>query len=192
MRYVPGLIPEKARVLPEYFKGNIYKTAKDNPVKLVFMWTGGIILILSALTYIKHPLLLVLFGWTGVIIIPPGHDWIERKWRFRFTGRIKAIFCTSLFLIALPLMIRYFRQDAELLVRQRLFDEKVAAAAKTAKQRKQQLQDSLEYYVRRGQQLANSHKIEDAEQWLQRAGMFAHTQADRSLISKEKDTYCDY
>jgi hypothetical protein len=80
---VPNLLPDTSKVLPDYFKGNIYKPTKKNILVAIIMWFSGILVFLFALANLNHFLLFLLLAFLGFMLIPLGHRFIEKKLRFR-------------------------------------------------------------------------------------------------------------
>lgn len=186
MRYVPNLIPEKSKVLPAYFKGDIYKSAKKNPIRDIAFWILGVIFFITALTFIKHPIMFLLFGFLGFILIPPGHRFIEKKFRFRLTPKIKTIATSLLFVGSLPLTNHYSAIDKQEEFQQKLIDEKNAKEKAIADQKELQRKDSLTFYIKQSNELGKSHKIDEANKKLQYAKSFASLPTEKEQIEKEK------
>jgi len=111
MRYVPNLIPKELKVLPEYFKGTPYTNVKPNIALTLFGYTGAVIFFLFSILCIKHVLLFLLYGCTGFIFLPQGHRFLERSLRFRLTTKIKAVTCSLLFIVTLPVFSHYYVLD---------------------------------------------------------------------------------
>jgi tetratricopeptide (TPR) repeat protein len=186
MRYVPDLIPDNSKVLPDYFKGNIYKATKKNPLRDTILWILGVIFLIGALVSISHPLMTLIFGLIGLILIPPGHQFIERKLKFRLTPKIKTIAASALFIGSVPLTSHYSDVDQRIVYQKRLADEKVAKEKAIADQKEQQRKDSLAFYLQQSHHLSQNHKIDEANKQLQFALGFASTQTDKNQIEKEK------
>lgn len=186
MRYVPNLIPDSSKVLPDYFKGNIYTATKKNSARDFLMWVLGIFFFVGAIVFIKHPILLLLFALTGFILIPPGQKFLEKKLRFRLTPKIKTIAASALFVGSLPLTNHYQEVDRQEAYQQKLLDEKIAKEKAIAEQQEQQRKDSLNFYIEQSNQLGKAHKIDEANKQLQYALSFATSQADKYQIEKEK------
>jgi tetratricopeptide (TPR) repeat protein len=186
MRYVPNLIPESSKVLPDYFKGSLYEATKKNPWRDVLLWILGISFFLAALVSIMHLWLLFLYGITGFILIPPGHKFIERRLHFRLTSKIKTAACAVLFIPSLPLTNHYSHINKQLAHQQKLLDEQTAKEKEIAEHNELQRKDSLAYYLQQGHQLSNQHKIDEAREKLQHALMFARTPSDKDLVEKEE------
>lgn len=186
MRYVPNLIPESSKVLPDYFKGNIYKATKENSLRDTIFWTLGVFFFIGALASLKHPLLFLFFALLGFILIPPGHKFLEEKFRFRLTPKIKAIAASALFVGSLPLSSYYNSIDEAAAYQQNLLDEKVAQEKAIADQKEQQRKDSLAFYISKSDQLIKSHKADEANKQLQYALAFASTPADKEQIEREQ------
>lgn len=186
MRYVPNLVPGSSKVLPDYFKGNIYKATNKNPLRDTIFWILGIFFFMSALVWLKHPFLFLNFALLGFVLIPPGHRFLERKFRFRLTPKIKAVAASALFAGSLPLSSHYIDIDKQEAYQQKLLDEKVAKEKAIAEQKEQQRKDSLTFYLQQSHQLSQNHKIDEANKQLQFALGFASTQTDKNRIEKEK------
>lgn len=188
MRYVPNLISKSSKVLPDYFKGHIYKPTKKNLIREIFFWIIGVLSFLGALIYIIHPLISLIFGLIGIILIPPGQEFIEKKLRFRLTPKIKTIFSTVLFIGSLPLSSHYSDVDKKLAFEQKLADEKAAKEKAISEKKEQQRKDSLSYYINLSNQFVEKHKLDKANQLLQNAMAFVSLPSDSERIEiKKKD-----
>jgi hypothetical protein len=109
MRYVPNLIPDNRKVLKDYFKGGIYRSHKQKPLLTIGGWLFGIFFLLwSFLALIYPPLSLVCFL-LGISLFPPGHNLIEKIFRFRWTTKIKTTFCAVLLVLIIPFSVVYGR-----------------------------------------------------------------------------------
>ena len=161
MRYVPNLIPEKSKVLPTYFKGDIYNTTEKNLLRDIVLWILGVIFFITALIFIKHPIVFLLFGILGFILIPSGHRFLEKKLRFRLTPKIKVITTSLLFVGSSLLTIHYSKIDKQGAYEQKLVDDKNAKEKAIAEQKEQQRKDSLTFYIqkrdRKSTRLNSSH-----------------------------------
>ena len=186
MRYVPNLIPDSSKVLPDYFKGSIYKATKKNLLRDTIFWVIGIFSLIGALVSINHPVMTFVFGLMGLFLIPPTHQFIERKLKFRLTQKIQAIVVSLLFVASLPLTSHYADIDQKVIYQQKLLDEKAAREKAISEQQEQQRKDSLTFYIKRGNQLAKEHKLNDASRQLQHAMTFASLPADKQQIENEK------
>ncbi len=186
MKYVPNLIPDNSKVLPDYFKGDIYKATKTSVARHALMWILGVFFFLSALAFIGHPLMFLMFGLIGFILIPPGHLFLEKKLRFRLTGKIKIIATSVLFIATLPLTSHYSEIDKQEAYQQKLVDEKVAKEKAVAEQKEQQRKDSLAFYIQQSDEFKKAHKIDEANKQLQHALIFASTQTDKEQVERGK------
>lgn len=186
MRYVSHIMPEKSKVLPEYFKGDLYKAAKKNPWRRALLWISGIPFLLAAVVSVNHPWLTILYGIIGFILIPPGHRFIERKLRFRLTAKIKTVACAVFFVLSLPISIYYANLEHQIVHQQSLMDERAAKDKAMAERKESLRKDSLDHYLRQSRQFSSQHKMDEAHAQLQRALAFAGAGSDRDLIEKEK------
>lgn len=186
MNYVPNLIPEKSRVLTDYFKGERNAATRKNSQRDALMWTLGIPFLFAALASIAHPLLFLVLGFAGFVLVPPGHKLLEHKLRFRLTNKVKTITCGMFLILALPLGIRYADADKETARQQQLLQEQTAKEKAITAHKEQQRKDSLIYYIEQSRQLSRQHKIDEANKQLKQAMIFASTPSDQDLIAKEK------
>lgn len=189
MRYVSGLIPEETKVLPGYFKGSIYAQKNNNSVLNALSWLSGLLLFLAAAMNFRHPVLAALMLFTGWLIIPPGHTFVENRFRFRFTARLKLIVLFLLLTITLPLFLHYQTIDQQHILAQKAAEEKAAAekilAAKKATQRK----DSIRFYISRSHDLKKQKKTAAANIQIDRANSFAVSADEKALIHKERTRF---
>lgn len=186
MKYVPNLIPDSSKVLPDYFKGNIYDAAKKNYFPDITLWIIGVFFLIGALVSINHPLVTLIFGLIGLILIPPGHQLIEQKLRFNLTSKIKAITVSALFIGSIPLTSHYAAIDQEIAYQKKLAEEKAAKEKEIADQKEQLRKDSLAFYLDKATDLTREHKIDEANTQLQYAMAFASLPADKEQIEKKK------
>lgn len=186
MRYVPNLIPDNSKVLPDYFKGSIYKTTKKNPTRDLILWIIGALFLLAALAFFRHPLLTLFFGFISFILIPPGQQFLERKLKFRLTPKIKTVAASALFIGSLPLTNHYADIDKKVAYEQKLANEKAAKEKAIADKKELQRKDSLAFYINQSNQSAKAHKLDDANKQLQFAMAFASLPTDKERIEREK------
>lgn len=187
MRYIPNLIPENSKVLKDYFKVLKPSNKKSNSGLIDFLrWFGGVLLIIFALVYLKHPLVTLLFGFMGFMILPPGHNWVEKKFRFSFTTKIKSILGFILFLISIPLLGHYNALDKEeahlLKVKTEREEKQIAEKLRREKIRN----DSLIFYIAASSQFTGKHKTDQAVKLLKKAVEFAELPEDKAKIALEK------
>lgn len=186
MRYVPNLIPDSSRVLPDYFEGNIYKVAEKNPIRDTIFWIIGILFFIAALVSFRHPIMILFFGLIGLILAPHGKQFLEQKLRFRLTPKIRMIATLALFIGAVPLKSHYADVDKKIAYEQKLTDEKAAQEKAIADKKEQQRKDSLTFYITKGNYLAKEHKFDEANKQFQHAMVFASLPTDKEQIEKEK------
>lgn len=186
MRYVPKLIPENSKVLPDYFKGHIYTSTKKNPVRDTVYWIIGVFFLISALVSLSHPIRFLVYGLLGFILIPSGHRFFEQKLKFRLTNKIKAIATSALFIGSMALTSHYKEIDKQEAYQQKLVNEKIAKEKAISDEKDRQRKDSLTFYINKSDELAKAHKIEDASKQLQFAMTFAKSSTDKDEIKKGK------
>lgn len=139
MRYIPNLIPENAKVLPDYFNDGPNITNRVSFLKQFFCTAGAVLLSLFALASYKEPLVALLLLLLAAGLIIPIHRWIERKLRFTFTSGIKAV---VYFILLIPFLISR-GQAGEQLQQQQLIAQQRAAADQQEQQRLLAVQDSI-------------------------------------------------
>lgn len=144
MRYVAGLIPAKARVLPDYFKGDHQRKEVRKPVRSVLLWMIGLVFLITALAVLDHPLLSLLFAITGFVIIPPGARFLEEQLRCRLTVAVKAVAAIMLLSVSIPLFGYYVTADNLEAHNQELLKKKEKMEQAVARQKAQQRKDSLQ------------------------------------------------
>ncbi len=187
MRYVPNLIPDKSKVLRDYFKGDIYEPHQQpNKLLTVLGWVFGVFFLIGAIASITHPVLTLVFGLLGFILLPPGHRWLERKLRFRFTTKAKSIVGAALFIGAMPLSSHYNDIDKQEALQLKVKTEQEQKTKAEAEKKEQERKDSLNYHIQLADKLEQEHKTDEATKQLEYALAFASTQADKDQISKER------
>jgi len=186
MRYVPNLIPDKSKVLRDYFKGHIYEPRQPNQLLTVLSWIFGIFFLIGALVSISHPLLTLVFGLLGFILLPPGHRWLERKLRFRLTTKVKSILVAAIIISAMPLTSHYNSIDKQEALNLKQKTEQEAKQKEEADKKDQERKDSLNYHIQLVSKLKQEHKTDEATKQLGFALAFALTQTDKDQISKER------
>ncbi|MFB9075960.1 hypothetical protein ACFFLS_13585 [Flavobacterium procerum] len=187
MRYVPNLIPDKSKVLGHYFKGNIHKPKKVSSFQNVLRWIGGLFFMLIALSFLKHLILTLLFGLIGFMILPPGHNWLEKKFRFNLTTKIKSFSGVIIFLFSLPLLGHYDsldKKEAQLLKFKIEQEEKLKAEF----QKKEKIRkDSLIFFINESKKQVDIHKTVEAKRILNKASFFARLPEDKEKIVVEEN-----
>jgi hypothetical protein len=124
MRYVPNLIPDKAKVLPGYFAGNEYGEQFSGIKKILSLSTAFIILII-ALTKIIHPPLFLLLLLMGAGLVLPVHRWLEGRLKLRLTTVIKTVLYGILMIPCSLLIAHYNSVDKEIARQQHIQTEKI-------------------------------------------------------------------
>jgi tetratricopeptide (TPR) repeat protein len=137
MRYIPNLIPEDRRVLPEYFKSNPYALSEKSSVQDIIGYIGAVVIFLIGTVSLPHPLISILLFIVGFTLLPPGHNWLERNFRFKLTNKIKIVFCCLLILLTLPLVSHYGKIDSAVMLEQRI-KEQIKQKSKLAEDAKEQ------------------------------------------------------
>jgi len=185
MRYIPNLIPEQSRVLKDYFRVPPYSVKKKNRILEAFGWLFGILFLINALVHLLHPLLSLVLAGLGFLLLPPGHQWIEKKLHFRLTPKIKAFPVAALFVIAVPLTNHYNSTDRLKEEQLQFIAKKEEAKKKAEKQAEQKRKDSLRFYIDRTRAELKKQDAVSSEATLSKAMMFA-LESDRELLEKEE------
>lgn len=187
MRYLPNLIPKESRVLTNYFKGDIYRSRKKTGLPGVFGWFFGIFFLFGVFAELPHPPLAFFYGLLGVMLLPPGHHWIEKTFRFRFRTKAKTIFGVAVFIGAMPLIVYYGAIDRKAYAQAELTAAREKEEKKAAETREQLRKDSLLFYLQACDRLRLDHKVAEASAQLQHAASFTASQGDKDFIAKQED-----
>lgn len=183
MRYVPGLIPKEIKVLPDYFKGDVYSPSTKNRTASILSYAVAIIFFIAAIANIKHPLLTLLFGTIGFIVLPQGQRWMEQQFRFRLTAIIKSIFGGLFFVTAISMVGHYEKKDEQEAREQKIKTETEVANKLVADKKEEARRDSLNFYIQSAATLEKSSKVDEALIKLRYALNFAATETEKSEIA---------
>ncbi len=184
MRYVPNLIPEKSRVLRHYFIGKPLSSPYKSKVLSVIAWILGVTFLIVALVYISHPVLLFMFGVLGLILIPPGHQWMEKTFKLKLTNKIKSTVGIALFILSLPLSGYYKSVDDEEIRLQKL-EAEIQAKKKAEEEKRNQIRiDSLNYYISASAKFAEVYDINHAQEQLAIANKYTTNQDEEGQIQQ--------
>lgn len=186
MKYLPNLIPEKSRVLTDYFKGDVYQARRPNAFLTFLGWVLSICIFIVAVMSIKHFALAIIIAVLGFIFLPPGHKWIQRVGRFQMNYKIKAGFCCFLILCILPLKNYYQQIDVQEERIHKLQLEKIAFERKEAQKKDMQRKDSMSFYIQKSHELKNKHKTQEALEKLNKALTFAKENTEIKFIYEEQ------
>lgn len=139
MKYIPNLVPDHAKVLPDYFKDGPDTTNQVSFLKKFICTAGAVLFFLFALASYKEPLVCILMLLMAAGLFVPVHRWIERQLRFTFTSLIKT--CVY-FILLIPFFIAR-GQEGEKMQQQQLIAQEQAEADKQEQQRLLAVQDSI-------------------------------------------------
>jgi hypothetical protein len=139
MKYVPNLIPENAKVLPDYFNDTPNITPSVSFLKKFICTAGAVWFFMFAMACYKEPLVCVIMLVLAAGLLVPVHRWIERKLQFTFTTAIKAV---VYFILLVPFFISR-GQEGEKLQQLQLIAQEKEASDKQEQQRLLAVQDSL-------------------------------------------------
>lgn len=186
MSYLPKLIPEKSKVLPEYFKqkseGAKIKGEKQH---LLFSIAGALFIVLACY-FIKHPLVFLLFGFLAFMSFPFGKKWLEDKLSFKLSPAI-TLGTYLLFILGLVPMISYYHGVDKEEFRLALIKEKAELQALHLAQVKETLRkDSLQLFLSAAEHTVNN--TETAKSQLKKASRFLLTDSETVRYAKLERT----
>lgn len=187
MKYVPDLIPKDIKVLPDYFKGNIYASSTKNKLVSILFYISAAIFFIAAIATIKHPLLTLLFCSIGCILLPQGHRWLEQQFRFTLTPKIKSVFIAVLLVAAVPFIGQYQKIDKQEAYEFQAKTEKEAVHNLAVEKQEQQRKDSIHFYLQSAATLEKSSKIDEALSTINYTSNFSPTETERTQINNAKN-----
>lgn len=187
MRYVSGLIPEYLKVLPDYFKEKEYIKTKKRGGVTALNYIGAIFFFLLALSFIDHFILTIFYGIIGFFILPRGHAFLEKKGRFKYTRKIKALSVALLFIISLPVAGAYLSADAEEARLAKLEEQRIEKQRKEDQRLKQIRKDSFDHLINTVGILEKENKLTEAESVLKNAQLLASTASEVSIVNNGKE-----
>lgn len=186
MKYIPHLIPERSRILKDYFKATKVNKRSATGVWNVIGWIAGSCFLLMALASIHHPILMLIFGLLGLILLPPGQRWLERSLQFRMTRKIKLIAAAGLFVLGMPLTAHFDEADKQEVQLQKLREEKKQEQLAMQAKKDQERKDSLALYIGKIVESGQARKKALAYQYFDQALDLAKTTEELRLLKEAK------
>jgi len=187
MKYVPYIIPKDQKVLPDHFKESSSLQYGKNIVPTILGYIGAVFFFLSALAFVEHIAITILFGIIGFLLLPPGHNLIEKKFRFKLTYAIKTSACTGLIITALLLLGHYSASD-KLIAKGKIIQQKEEQKEKMVSDQKDEAnKDSFDNHVAFIQGLDTENKIDKALDEIDTSSKFATTLEETTTLQAEKD-----
>lgn len=195
MKYLSKLIPEKSKVLSEYFKPKPGKgEVKPEKYKLLFSIAGALFAVF-AFYFIKHLPLFMLLGFLAFISFPYGKEWIERKLVFKLTPSINIGAYLLFITLLIPLIIHYKAIDKEELRLAQIKEKAEQQAQQLAAIKEQARKDSLELFIKAAETAGTN--TENAKLQLQQASRFLltdsetvrYTALERNIINTSASRY---
>ncbi len=186
MKYIPGLIPPDKKVLPGYFTETSVNPSFKNSTThgLLFMCAG--IVFVTGLSFLKHPLLTLLFTLIGLVLLPGGRSWIEKRFRFRLTVPITAFFIAIVSICTAPLFLYYQGVDKiEAAALQAQLEKQKAIDLAVAKEHQRQ-DDSIRLFLTEAKSLEKTGKLDQAMSKVELAAGFAQTDSAKSTVSNAR------
>lgn len=186
MKYIPGLIPEKHRVLSDYFQSPPIVT-KDDVLTIAISVTLGIATNIMGATFLfQHPLITLVLCSTGFILFPRYQKRIEKKFEFKMTLPIK--FGTTLFsvIVSAILLIHYNKTAARIASVNKLVEEKARVEKEIAEKKAVLKKDSVQKLVKLSDELLREKKYESAVKLLDAALSLASTEERAMLKGKAR------
>ncbi len=184
MRYVPNLIPEKSKVIPEYFTEKSNHKIKKRPLKVILFWILSILLLMFGLGHFKHPLITLIFGSLGFIINPIGQSFIENSLKFKYTPFIRVIVSVLFIGGAIPTINFYKSIDLQEAYSQKIEKEKEIERKELEAKRDKERKDSLNFYIQKTTKLIYEHKFDLADNYILSASNFVSTTNDEDRIKQ--------
>ena len=183
MKYIPGLIPPDKKVLPGYFTETPASPSFKNSITYILLFICAVIVFVAGLSFLKHPLLTLLFTLIGLVLLPGGRSWIEKQFRFRLTVTITASFITIVSICMAPLFLYYQGVDKiEVAVLQAQLEKQKAVDLAVAKEHQRQ-DDSVQLFLTEARLLEKTGKLEQAMGKVELAASFAQTDSAKSTLS---------
>jgi len=191
-KYLPNLLPNQPEFNidgEEIFENKNNKKRRNTALQ-TFLYILAIIILISSLALIftrfwQGLLLLVL----GLLILPNGHRWIERKLRFKFTILPKTIFCVILMIFAIIIGDNYEKKEKEIAKNERIEKEKEQLAKAKAEQAEKARIDSLSMFQNIAIQQINENKLKDAYNSIQITLRLSNAENERN---KSNSINADY
>lgn len=164
-KYVPNLLPNQSRfeIGNETISDKKKNSNNGNKVLQTISYILAIIFLIASLTLIftrfwEGFLFLII----GLIILPNGHNWIERKLRFKFKILPKTIICITLFIFAVIIGANYEKNENEKNEKERIENEKEQTANKETELIDKLRVDSLSMFQNSSVDLINQNKLKEA------------------------------
>lgn len=182
MKYLPFLIPERARVLPHYFKPLPLPFTNGKKTSRALQWVLGVLFGVLTIMSLTHPLLSLLWLLCGFIAFPPGHRFLEKKLRFRLTTSIKTVTLLLLFISSSFLVLHYGAKEEQAAQQQQLIADRAAQEQAVTARQDAQRKDTLASYLWQSRKLSQSGQWDAARLQLQQAMTYAKSSEEKSEI----------
>ena len=111
MPYLPNLIPEKDKVIPEYFHKQSTVGAKVKAPVAVGPILLGLLFLFIAIYFIRYAGFAALFGLLALFCTGAGKRWLENAGRFRMTGAARLVIYGIILAVSVPIYLAYQHQD---------------------------------------------------------------------------------
>lgn len=191
-KYVPNLLPNQTRfdIDGEVILDKKKNNNSGNKVLQTFSYILAIIFFISSLAFIFTRFWQgLLFLVIGFVVLPNGHNWIERKLRFKFKTLPKTILCIFLLVFALIIGDNYEKKEKEIAEIERIEKEKEHLAKEKAEQAEKARIDSLSIFQNAAIQQINENKLKDAYNSIQKALRLSNTNNEKN---KSNSINADY
>jgi tetratricopeptide (TPR) repeat protein len=153
--------------------------------KLLFLsYVGALFLFILAVANFKQPLIALVWGLFGIIILPQGQRWIERKLRTRLTYKIKSICGVILFLTAGVFTDYYQTSDIKNGQVLDANNTKDATNKLEIDPKEQQRKDSFNFYLQSAVALDKGLKTSEALKAVSIADKFVANDIERNEVLK--------
>lgn len=187
-KYIPNLIPQQHKVLPEYFKEPPRKT-KSNA------W-DSILIILAIVLFVAGLGVIIISFWfaiclflTSFIILPWGHRFLEKALQFKFPSmlRLKALGLISVFSIFTG--SGYLHKIDEIQKQHQIVEQKELVVQKQNQQLERNRKDSLEFYITQAEKYQKTKDFKKAIKSFEASQKFAHYGEDERIKLGLANTY---
>lgn len=189
MRYIPGLLPERSQTDLNIYYPRITRDPKKHTVWLISGYIGALVFFIMALaTIFTHFWDGFMYLVLAFIFLPPGHQFLEKKLRFRFTWPIKTMVFMVLFIPAMTITGRYAPKkqvSSQAVPQEKPSGDSIAQSTQVlAENREKSRKDSLNAHMALVEKNASSKKYKNAIRELSSALAFAIGKDKITIIEK--------
>ena len=189
-KYVPNLLPNQPRFDIDSEMISKKNKKSGNTVLRTFSYILALMFFISSLVFIFTRFWQgLLFLVIGFIILPNGHNLIERKLRFKFKTLPKIIICIVLLIFALILADNYEKKEKQIAEIERIAKGKEQLAKEEAERIEKTRIDSLSMFQNSASQQIIENKLKNAYNSIQIALRLSKTEDEKN---KSNSINADY